>query len=77
MSIWLRDNAISLVIAFATLISTYAIYGYRLSAVEQRQDRQASAIVALQSQQTDTLVALAHIQTDIDYIKLQLNKIVP
>lgn len=63
--------------ALVTLISTYAVYGYRLNAVEARQDRQGDAITALQSSNTDTQVALAKIQTDLEYIKAQLNKIVP
>lgn len=71
-----KNNAISIAIAATTLISTYAVYGYRLSAVEARQDRQGDAIATLQSSNTDTLVALAKIQTDIDYIKGQLNQLV-
>lgn len=74
---WLQENGISLIIAACTLVSTYAVYGYRLSAIEDRQNRQGSAITTLQSQDTDTRVALARIQTDIDYIKVQLNKLVP
>jgi hypothetical protein len=76
MSDWLTKNAISLLIAGVTLVSTYAVYGYKLEALQERQDRQGSAITALQSDNTQTLVALARIQTDIDYIKVQLNKIV-
>lgn len=76
MNDWLKDNGLSLIIAAATLISTYAVYGYRIGAIEDRQDRQGTAISALQADNTQTLVALAKIQTDIDYIKTQLNKIV-
>lgn len=74
---WLSSNAVSIAIALATLISTYAVYGYRLSAIEARQDRQGDAITALQTSNTDTQVALAKIQTDLDYIKAQLAKLVP
>lgn len=77
MNDWLQKNAISLIIAATTLVSTYAVYGYRLSALEARLDRQGTAIQTLQNTNTDTLVALARIQTDISYIKMQLNKIVP
>lgn len=75
MNSWLKENAVSIAIALTTLVSTYAIYGYRLSAVEARQDRQGTTIATLQSENTDTLVALAKIQTDIDYIKAQLTQI--
>lgn len=74
---WLSGNAVSIAIAIATLISTYAVYGYRLSSIEARQDRQGDAITQLQKGNTDTQVALARIQTDIEYIKTQLQKIVP
>lgn len=73
---WLSGNAVSIAIALATLVSTYAVYGYRIGAVEARQDRQGDAITALQTSNTDTQVALAKIQTDLDYIKSQLSKLV-
>lgn len=76
MNDWLKSNAVSIAIALITLVSTYAVYGYRLSAVESRQDRQGTAIAALQQQNTDTLIKLAQIQKDIDYIKVQIDKIV-
>lgn len=75
MSDWLKSNAVSIAIALTTLISTYAVYGYRLGAVEARQDRQGTAITALQTSSNDTNVALARIQTDIEYIKAQLTQI--
>lgn len=77
ISTWLSANAVSIAIALATLISTYAVYGYRLSAIEARQDRQGEAITTLQTSNTDTQVALAQIQTSLDYIKAQLAKLVP
>lgn len=75
MNSWLKENAVSIAIALTTLVSTYAVYGYRLSAVEARQDRQGTAITTLQTGDTDTQVALARIQTDIEYIKAQLTSI--
>lgn len=75
MNAWLKDNAISIAIALTTLVSTYAVYGYRLSNDEARLDRQGTAITALQTGDTDTQVALARIQTDIEYIKAQLTSI--
>lgn len=76
MTDWLQKNAVSIAIALTTLVSTYAVYGYRLSSVEARQDRQGNAITSLQSGDTDTKVALAKIQTDIEYIKTQLQTLV-
>lgn len=76
MSDWLKTNAISIVIAVVTLVSTYAIYGYRLSAVESRQTSDEVAITALQVGNTNTLVSLARIETDIEYIKGQLSQLV-
>lgn len=75
MSDWLQKNAVSIAIALTTLISTYAVYGYRLSAVEARQDRQGTAISSLQDNNTKTLITLTAIQKDIEYIKVQLSKI--
>lgn len=77
MNAWLKDNGVSLLIALTTFISTYAVYGYRLSALEARVDRQGTAISAIQNTTVDTQISLAKIQTDIEYIKIQLNKIVP
>lgn len=76
MNNWLKENAISIIIAAVTLISTYAVYGYRLQADEAQLNRQADAITALQQGDTTTQVALAKIQTDIEYIKEQLAQIV-
>lgn len=67
----------SIIIGLVTLISSYAVFGTKLENLSQRVDRQGSAISQLQTSNTDTLVALARIQTDIDYIKIQINKLVP
>lgn len=77
MQNWLKDNGVSLLIALTTFASTYAVYGYRLGALEARVDRQGTAISAIQNTTVDTQISLAKIQTDIEYIKVQLNKIVP
>lgn len=78
---WLKNNGFSIAIALAGIIATYsintALYGYRISALEARQDRQGIAIQSLQSGDTETKVALARIQTDLEYIKAQLARIAP
>lgn len=76
---FLTKNGLSIAIALAGIIATYsintALYGYRLTALEARQDRQGTAIQNLQAGDTETRVALAKIQTDLEYIKSQLNRI--
>lgn len=77
MTDWLQKNGVSIAIALATLVSTYAVYGYRLQALEDRVDRQGTAITDIRNSTQDTQIALARIQTDIEYIKVQLNKLIP
>lgn len=76
MNEWLKKNSWGLVIAGVTMASTFALYGYRLDAVEAQQDRQGTAITNIQDKSNDLNVALARIQTDIEYIKIQVGKIV-
>lgn len=76
MSNWLKENSLSIGLALITLVSTYAVYGYRIGAIEARQDRQGDAIQTLQQGNVDTKVALAKISTDIDYIKTALAQLV-
>lgn len=61
----------------ATLISTYAVYGYRLGALEDQVKQNRIDIAAQASDNTTTAVSLAKIQVDIEYIKVQLAKLVP
>lgn len=75
MQNWLKDNAASIIIAIVTLVSTYAVYGYRLASVEQKVEANSADISALQGNNTSILVSLARIQTDIEYIKAQLARI--
>lgn len=78
---WLKQNALTITLGIATIVSTYAIntalYGYRLTAVELRQDRQGTAITALQDSSNDLRVAVAQIQTSLEYIKAKLDKLSP
>lgn len=75
MNYWLKSNGISLVVAIVTIISTYAVYGYRISALEARVDRQGTAITDIRNSTTETQISLAKIQTDIEYIKMTLDKL--
>lgn len=79
MTEWLQKNGFAIAIALLGVVSTYsintALYGYRLTAVEQRQDRQGTAIMALQTGDTTTQVALAKIQTQLQFIQDQIAKV--
>lgn len=46
---WLKANAWVLAISAATIISTFTLYGVRISAVEARVDRQGTAIATMQT----------------------------
>lgn len=77
MTDWLKNNLWGLIIAAVTLSSTYVLYGYRITALENR----VSMIEAHESKLDDTAVqtqiTLAKIQTDIEYIKEQLSRALP
>lgn len=73
---WIRQNGISIVIAVCTLVSTYAVYGYRLTAIEDKVEQQELTISEIRSNNQNTQIALVKIQVDIEYIKIQLNKLV-
>lgn len=81
MTDWLKNNAWALVIALMTLVSTYTLYGYRLDRLEAQTHDNTVAISTITTNvdknNLQTQVALAKIQTDIEYIKTQLNKLVP
>lgn len=77
MKLWLQEHAWSLTIAAATIISTFTLYGYRITALEKRDDAIDQQIATLTSGNVTTQVALAQIQTKLEYITEQLNKLVP
>lgn len=77
---WLKDNGWAIAISFIALASSFSLYGYRISALETRAtvDEHASTKLSQTVDDTNlqTQVSLAKIQTDIEYIKMQLSKIV-
>lgn len=81
MNDFLQKNAMTLIIAGMTVISSYAVntalYGYRLQSIEERVERQGTAITDIRNNNTDIQISLARLQVDIAYIKVQLDKIVP
>lgn len=74
---WLKQNGWAIALVVASLIYNYASNGYRLDALEKRADNTDQQIATLTTGSVQTQIALAKIQVDIDYIKLQVNKIVP
>jgi len=76
MKEWLQKNWWSVIIALITISSTYTMYGYRLGELEKKAEAQQVEITALQNSSNDTAVGLARIQKDIEYIRLQVDRIV-
>lgn len=76
---WLKTNAWALVIALVTLVTTFSLYGYRINALEAavtaNQTSNLRSISKLNDQSVQVQVSLAKIQTDIEYIKVQIDKI--
>lgn len=64
----------SLVIAAATLISTYAVYGYRLGDLEKAQAQIETTINKSDEAEIQIQISLAKMQKDIDYIKEEVTK---
>lgn len=75
---------LSVTTVIVSLAAQWAVLGYRISAVEARQDRQGTAITALQGQ-TQTLTAnYAELNAKIDamnenvtYIRNRLDRVLP
>lgn len=74
---WVKQNLWSLIIGLMVITSTYTLYGYRISSLEKRIDAVDQQIATLTSGNVTTQISLAQIQTKLEYITLQLNKIVP
>lgn len=75
MNDWLKNNAWSLIIACVTMVSTFTLYGYRIDALEKQSDENRTAIVSLSAQQNQINVQLAQISTDIQYIKVNIDRL--
>lgn len=88
---WLKQNGMSLVIAAITLVSTFTLYGFRISVLETQRVQDKEVIEARLTQDEKTLtklsqtftdtnlqtqVSLAKIQTDLEYLKVQTAQIV-
>lgn len=75
MQEWFKQNAWALIIAVTTIVSTFTLYGYRISALETRLDSTDGSVKSLQDTSVATQISLARIQTDIEYIRKQVDKI--
>lgn len=83
MNEWLTENAWNLLASAAAFISSYAILGYRMKQIEEKQKDQSDEIELLKTKDTETRVTLAKIETNIEYIKtsqeeikLQISKLI-
>lgn len=76
MKDWIIKNWWSLILALLTVSSTYTMYGYRISQLEKSVAVHSELIIELQRSSNDANVNLAKIQKDIEYIRLQVDKIV-
>lgn len=79
MTRFIQDNLVSIIIAIASVVSTYTLYGYRISDLEKQSQTQQAAIASIQTQQSSqaitTQVALAQIQTELTYIKASVDRL--
>lgn len=74
---WLKQNGVTIVITLAGVIATFTVYGYRISTLEDRADKQLNRIQALEQSNNQTALALVAIQKDIEYIKLKIDRLSP
>lgn len=76
---WFKENAVAIFIGICSLIITYttttAMYGYRITALEDHAVQVDQEIAALNTGNVNTQVSLAQINTKLEYISAQLAKI--
>lgn len=75
MSEWLKNNAWALIIAVATVVSTYSLYGYRISEFEKRMVAEEVRVDNLESANNQAAITLAQIQKDIEYIRMRIDRL--
>jgi hypothetical protein len=73
---WLKQNAWAIAIALMTVVTTFALYGYRLDSLESQVMDSQRSIKTLAESNVTLQITLAKIQTDIEYIKLRLDRII-
>ena len=81
MTDWLKVNAWSLVIASLGIVFTYAAtttrFEYRISDAEEQIADNEAKIEQLTASTLATQIQLAKISSDLEYIKTQINRIIP
>lgn len=77
MSDWLAKNFWSILIALLSITSTYAIYGYKITVLENTIASQDNRIHIIETTNIQTAVDIAKIQKDIEYMRYQLDRIFP
>jgi len=81
MQEFLQKNAVTLLISVITLVATFsatsARYESRISSLEEDVKESKEAITQLNAATIATQVQLAKISSDLEYIKVQINRIVP
>ncbi len=75
MNDWLKSNAVSIAIALTTLVSTYAIYGYRIASLEAQVTETQATINTSDEVEVQIQISLAKLQTDMEYIKKAVDKL--
>lgn len=75
MNEWIKNNSWSLIIAFLGVVTTFTLYGYRIESLEKEVDVNTASIKLIEAQQNQTNVQLAQIATDIQYIKLNIDRL--
>lgn len=79
-------NAIAIIIAVVGVVSSYAAYGFKITTLEHQQQEDRAALEAqisenkeniaeLEKQTVDVKVQLAQIATDIQYIKVNIDRL--
>lgn len=74
---WLQDNWWAILIALLTVASTYVIYGYRITTLENNYAQIESRVHQVETTNVQTAVDIAKIQKDIEYMRYQLDRIFP
>lgn len=76
---WLKGNAWALIIVGASIISSYALYGYQITELRSGLAAASAKVELLEKQQQDNnleiQIALTKITTDLEYIKARLGSV--
>ena len=73
----LQKNAWPILIAIIGLIVSYTMIDARVSQLERDVAQDKAAIELIKSSNNQTAIDIAQIQKDIEYIRLQLNRVFP